>query len=143
MAHETKKARTIGAAAKEAGLGVETIRFYERKGLIAQPQKTDGYRTYSDHDIKMLRFIRKAKTLGFTLDAIKELMTLEVCSEQTSKVIHAKSQEKIREVQQKIAELEQILAALHQFSNSCASGKKTSAQNCGLLDCFENNWECC
>jgi MerR family mercuric resistance operon transcriptional regulator len=134
---------TIGSVAKEAGLGVETIRFYERKGLIAQPPKISGFRYYSDSDIKILRFIRKAKTLGFSLDAIKELLELEVCSEATSKVIRTKSLEKELEIKQKIAELEQILASLQKFSKACASGKKVSTKNCGLLECFENDWECC
>ena len=66
MASETKKGRTIGAAAKAAGLGVETIRFYERKGLMVQPPKRGGFRTYSETDVKPLRFIREAKTLGFS-----------------------------------------------------------------------------
>ena len=74
MALEAKSRRTIGLAAKEAGLGVETVRFYERKGLIVQPPKISGFRHYSESDVKMLKFIRKAKTLGFSLDAIKELL---------------------------------------------------------------------
>ncbi|CAM2010133.1 MerR family transcriptional regulator [Acanthopleuribacter pedis] len=143
MALETKKGRTIGAAAKAAGLGVETIRFYERKGLIVQPPKHGGFRTYSDNDIKQLRFIRKAKTLGFTLDAIKSLLALESGTEESNAVIHAKSEETIREIQQKIAELEQMLASLQKFSTSCAHGKKTSAKHCGLLECFEKDWDCC
>lgn len=134
---------TIGSAAKMAGIGVETIRFYERKGLIQQPPKTSGFRHYSNSDIKILRFIRKAKTLGFSLDAIKGLLELEVCSEETRKVIWAKSQEKVQEIQQKISELEQILESLQKFSDGCASGKKTSTKNCGLLECFEKDWECC
>lgn len=134
---------TIGSAAKAAGVGVETIRFYERKGLINQPPKISGFRHYSDSDIKMLRFIRKAKTLGFSLETIKELLKLEVCSQETSKVIWTKSQEKVQEIKQKIFELEQILGSLERFSKACASGKKTSTKSCGLLDCFEKDWECC
>lgn len=143
MALAEKSRMTIGAAAKQAGLGVETIRFYERKGLITQPPKVSGFRYYSETDIKVLIFIRKAKTLGFSLDAIKELLELEVCSEETSKVIRAKSQEKVREIKQKISELEDILKTLEKFQETCASGEKTSTKCCGLLDCFERDWECC
>lgn len=141
LASQNKK--TIGLVAKEAGLGVETIRFYQRKGLIQQPPKTAGFRYYSNSDVKKLKFIRKAKTLGFSLDAIRELTELEVCSEETSKIIQTKSLEKIHEIEQKIAELEQMLSSLQKFSKACASGKKVSTQSCGLLDCFEKDWECC
>lgn len=143
MLVEQKNRWTIGSAAKAAGIGVETIRFYERKGLIKQPPKVSGFRYYSETDIKELKFVRKAKTLGFSLDAIKELLKLEVCSSETSKVIQARSKEKELEIKQKIAELEQILESLQRFSSACASGKKTSTKCCGLLDCFERDWECC
>ena len=143
MSTSVEQRRTIGKAAKEADIGVETIRYYERKGLIEQPIKAAGFRHYSDQDIKKLRFVKKAKTLGFSLDEIKELMELEVCSSKTKSVIKEKSQNKIHEIQQKISDLEEILGTLKKFSRSCASGKKTSTKECGLLECFENNWECC
>jgi MerR family copper efflux transcriptional regulator len=143
MSTSAEVRRTIGKAAKEAEIGVETIRFYERKGLIDQPERAAGFRQYSDQDIKKLRFVKKAKTLGFSLDEIKDLMELEVCSPKTKNVIKEKSQIKILEIQQKIADLEEILKSLKKFSHSCATGKKTSTKECGLLECFEHNWECC
>mgnify|MGYP000673699022 CR=1 FL=1 len=66
---------TIGKLAKEAGVGVETVRFYERKGLIQKPQKREsGFRTYSQEEVSRIRFIRRAQELGFTLREVKELV---------------------------------------------------------------------
>ena len=64
---------TIGELARAAGVGVETIRFYERRGLLRQPERGDGYRRYPETDVTRLVFIRRAKVLGFTLAEIKEL----------------------------------------------------------------------
>ena len=143
MPNSETKCRTIGQAAKEAGVGVETIRFYEKKGLISQPKKVVGFRHYPDTEIKKLRFIKKAKTLGFSLEEIKDLMELRVCSAKTKDVIKEKALLKASEIQQKILDLEEILKSLNKFSKSCASGKKSSTKECGLLECFENDWECC
>ena len=69
--------RTIGVLAKEVDVGIETIRFYEQKGLITRPLKpASGYRIYSKDTVKKLLFIRKAKVLGFTLEEIKKLLHL-------------------------------------------------------------------
>ena len=134
---------TISKAAEASDTTIETIRFYERKGLIQKPKKGNGFLHYSDDEIKSLRFIKKAKTLGFTLQEIKELMDLEVCSKKTSKIIREKSNAKIEEIENRISDLTIILKTLKKFSKSCASGKKSSTKECGLLECFENNWECC
>jgi len=68
---------TIGKVARNAGLGIETIRFYEREGLIDPPHRTEAnYRVYPQQDIIRLRFIKRAKNLGFTLKEIKELLSL-------------------------------------------------------------------
>jgi len=71
------EALTIGKLAKQAGVGIETIRFYERQGLLNTPARTDAnYRVYDSREISRLRFIRRAKDLGFTLREIKELFAL-------------------------------------------------------------------
>ena len=68
---------TIGRLARRAGVGIDTVRFYERARLLPRPVRTaSGYRTYGDADVERLRFIRRAKALGFTLDDIAELLTL-------------------------------------------------------------------
>lgn len=71
------RALTIGQVARQAGVGVETVRFYERQGLLAPPERTtSGYRQYEEEAIWRLRFIRRAKELGFTLNEIKELLSM-------------------------------------------------------------------
>ncbi len=70
---------TIGKLAKQASVGIDTVRFYEREGLLPEAQRTDsGYRLYSPDDVDRLRFIRRAKNLGFSLDEITELLELNV-----------------------------------------------------------------
>ena len=68
---------TIGKLAKEVNIGVETVRYYQRKGLIDVPNKTEGYRKYSQEDLRRLKFIKEAQKAGFTLNEIKELLELD------------------------------------------------------------------
>ena len=65
---------TIGQLASAAGINVETVRYYERRGLLAQPERGDGYREYSQDDVERLAFVRRAKALGFTLAEIRSLL---------------------------------------------------------------------
>ena len=71
---------TIGALAREAAVSVETVRYYERRGLLEQPERGDGYRLYSRGDVERLAFIRRAKDLGFTLSEIRELLDAAACN---------------------------------------------------------------
>ena len=74
------KPLTIGKVAERAGVGVETVRFYEREGLLDEPTRTaSGYRQFDEDVIRRLEFISRAKELGFTLNEIKELLSLQVC----------------------------------------------------------------
>ena len=75
---------TIGTLAKSAGVGVETIRFYQRKGLIHEPSRRAGFRKYSDADVKRIRFIKRVQELGFSLKDAQELLGLQLCNEETS-----------------------------------------------------------
>jgi len=78
---------TIGALAKAAGVGVETVRFYERKGIITQPPKTAGFRYYSEEDTKRIRLVKKLQEIGFTLDEIKAFLEFDTCCSQSRQVI--------------------------------------------------------
>ena len=69
--------RTIGKLAEDGGVGVETVRFYQRKGLLGTPPRDGGIRRYGSEDVRRLRFIRKAQKAGFTLEEIKELIDLD------------------------------------------------------------------
>jgi MerR family mercuric resistance operon transcriptional regulator len=70
---------TIGTLARAADVSVETVRYYERRGLIEQPARSTGYRQYTDEDLRRLRFVRRAKQLGFTLTEIRELLDAADC----------------------------------------------------------------
>ena len=70
---------TIGGVAKAANVGVETIRFYERKELIKQPPKINGFRHYSGDDIRLVKLIKRLQSVGFTLDEIKEFLIFDSC----------------------------------------------------------------
>lgn len=131
----------IGALAKSARVGVETVRFYERKGLLKKPpKKLVGFRQYSDEDSQKIRFIRRAQELGFTLKEIKELLALEQSPKATCGDVQKKAKAKIDEIQTKIRDLRRITKALEKFSSACES-KDISLRDCGLLKCVESG-EC-
>ncbi|PRO72746.1 MerR family transcriptional regulator [Alteromonas alba] len=112
-----KSSRTIGVLARELNLNVETIRFYERKGLTAQPDKpANGFRVYPDSVLKQLKFITKAKTLGFTLDEIRSLLTLTdmPCGEMANL-----AEKKLSLVDKKIAALARLKTGLQDAVNQC------------------------
>lgn len=142
METQVTKKFTIGSLAKAADVGVETVRFYERKGLLEQPRKTSAFRTYSQDDARKIKFIKRAQDLGFTLNETKELMEMEVCSKSTRPTLKTKAEKKIKEVKQKIEDLKRMQTSLKKFAKACGT-KNSSTQECGLLSCFENNWDCC
>lgn len=111
---------TIGAIAKEAGVGIDTIRYYERSGLLPEPQRrASGYRDYSAETVKQLRFIRRAKELGFTLDEIGELMSLSVQREDGVKGVKASAEAKLAVVEAKLKELQRIRLGLKKLIAAC------------------------
>ena len=94
---------SIGQIAKKSEISVETIRYYEKEGLLEKPQrKESGYRQYNDDVIERLSFIQQAKSLGFTLSQIKELLSLEVTQGTTSKNIKDIAQLKLKDIEEKI-----------------------------------------
>jgi len=133
---------TIGAMAKAAGVGVETVRFYQRKGLLETPARTTGYRTYSESDVRTIRFIKRVQELGFSLKDAQDLLDIALCSEETRPKLADVCRKKIDEIQQKIVVLNRMLELVQQFSETCTS-ETVNDVPCSLLDCFENDWECC
>lgn len=127
---------TIGKVAKESGVGVETVRFYEREGLIRQPKRRDhGFRTYDKDDPTKIRFIKRAQEIGFTLKEIKGLLDLQATSKSMCGDVKKRADEKIIEVQGKISDLKKMLRSLKEISNCCARGKTTN-DVCSVTDCF-------
>ncbi len=130
------KPLTIGQVAKQAGVGVETIRFYERKRLIDQPQgKEAGYRHYPQEVIGRIKFIKNAKELGFSLKEISELLNLRIDPATTCADVRKKAMDKINDVEAKIGELENIKKALTELASICVGSGPTS--ECPILDAFE------
>lgn len=128
---------TIGKLAKQAGVGVETVRFYERKGLVRKPPKRDaGYRTYSMEEVTRIRFIRRAQELGFTLREVKGLIELQSKKRMTGGQVQKRAEEKIQEIGKKISDLKRMEASLRQLSQVCGEGEQ-AIQECRFLECFE------
>lgn len=122
--------RTIGVLAKEVDVGIETIRFYERKGLIAQPAKpTSGYRIYPQDTVKKLLFVKRAKVLGFTLEEINKLLQLSDMQCDEMAVI---AKNKLTLVRDKIAALLKLENGLEQVVSACHSNE--NKQNCPIIE---------
>src|SRR5437660_11848398 len=115
------KPLTIGQVARSAGVGIETVRFYERQGLLTEPaRKESGYRQYGEDVVARLRFIRRAKELGFSLKEIAELLALRVEPETTCAEVRTKAEAKIVDVEEKIQALRRIKKALVKLTTACS-----------------------
>ena len=123
---------TIGKLAASGGVGVETIRFYQRRGLLDMPARADGIRRYGSDDVRRLRFIRQAQAAGFTLDEIKELLDLDA-SEDRSRA-RALADARVKALDVRIADLQRARDALRRLATECGSG---SAGPCPILESFE------
>lgn len=126
---------TIGKAAQEAGVNVETIRFYERRGLIEQPTKGEGYRVYPPEMVARIRFIREAQQIGFSLREAEELLALRADPNADCADVRRQALRKIEEVDQKMADLQRIRAALEKVIESCPG--RGGVQACTILDALE------
>ena len=112
---------TIGKFAAAEGVSVETIRFYQRRGLLARPQRQGpGFREYTESDRWRLAFIRRARLLGFTLGEITDLLG-QAEARSTDEILHA-AQAKLAEVGQQIAELRDLECRLRRLVQVCAHG---------------------
>jgi MerR family copper efflux transcriptional regulator len=128
------KGMTISRVAERAGVGVETIRFYERRGLVRQPPrpKNGGYRCYDEEIVERIRFIRQAQELGFSLREITELLSLRADPAADCGDVRAQAVIKRREVDRKIAQLQQMREALEALIATCPGGGALRA--CTIID---------
>lgn len=125
----------IGKLAEAAGVGVETIRFYERRGLLEQPERrASGYREYAADDVARLRFIKSAQSIGFTLSEIGALIELERDSNAQCGDVQERAAEKVRAVDEKIAGLLRMRAELERLAGCCPSDQPLSL--CRLTSCL-------
>lgn len=110
----------IGVLARSAGVGIDTIRYYEREGLLPPPRRrASGYRDYDPGDIVHLRFIRRAKALGFTLDDIRELLTLSADHERGVRNVKQRSEARLAELELRIRELQRMRRGLKRLIAAC------------------------
>ena len=123
---------TIGKLARASGVGVETVRFYQREGLMRTPPKSGGFRHYSAEDLRRLSFIRQAKTAGFTLAEIRELLELDAGEDRNRARELARS--RIKALDARIADLKNARGALERLAKECAEG---SSGPCPILTSFE------
>jgi MerR family copper efflux transcriptional regulator len=111
---------TIGAVAKRVGVAIDTIRYYEREGLLPEPlRRASGYRSYDEGVVRQLRFIRRAKDLGFTLEEIRDLLALSADRKRGVKAVKLRAQERLAAIDQRIAELTRVRNGLEQLIDAC------------------------
>jgi len=128
---------TTGELAERAGVGKETVRYYERRGLLPEPPRTEaGYRQYSPDDVRRLRFIRTAQGLGFTLDEIDGLLSLRVHPDGSCRAVEARARTVLDRVERQIGELRGMKAALQELLRACRGAEPT--EPCPILSAIEN-----
>lgn len=126
----------IGSVAKSAGVNIQTIRYYERRGLLKPADKRDsGYRLYSEEAIKTIKFIKHAKELGFTLDEIKELMNLRAHTTSRCERVRDRAKAKLEDVREKIAMLANIERTLENLIVDCENNKTSG--KCPIIENME------
>jgi Cu(I)-responsive transcriptional regulator len=120
----------IGAIARRAGVGVDTVRYYERAGLLDPKQRlSSGYRRYSEAEVARLRFIRRAQALGFSLKEIQEL--LELSSRRDVARVKRTAEAKLKDINDRITELQRVRDGLARLVTACPGHGRTS--DCPIL----------
>lgn len=128
---------TIGALARKAGVGVETIRFYERRGLVRRPARPHaGYRVYPEEVVDRIRFIRNAQGLGFTLQEVKDLLALRVTTGTSCAAVRSRAAAKAADVKRRLADLERIGVALQKLIGHCPG--RGALANCTILEALDS-----
>ena len=123
---------TIGKLANQAGVGIDTVRFYERRGLLPKPQRTaSGYRLYDEASISRIRFVRRAKQLGFTLDEIEILLQLQDKGGRKSEVKSITTR-KLAQIDAKIADLSRMREVLTVLASECSG--QGSIASCPIIE---------
>ena len=130
----------VGQLARRAGVNIETVRYYERRGLLPEPARTgSGYRQYEPEAVARLRFIKRAKGLGFTLHEVEELLALRVRHEGACAAVGRRTREKIAVVRQKIRELQAMEQTLARLAAACEARRRTD--DCPILHTLEGTDE--
>jgi Hg(II)-responsive transcriptional regulator len=129
------RALTIGQVAKLANVGIQTIRFYERKKVIEEPlRRESGYREYDEEVVKRLRFIKRAQSLGFSLREISALLAMRVGPKEKCEKVKKQAENKLEEIERKINDLKRMQTVLNEVTRACVASRPLG--DCPILRCF-------
>lgn len=129
-------ALTIGEIARQSGVGVETVRYYERKGLLAEPpRKSSGYRQYQSDTVDQIQFILRSKQLGFTLKEIKGLLNLRLDTSATRSDVREQAHAKVADIEARINDLQRMRDSLKALIEQCHGNGKASG--CPIIQALQ------
>lgn len=136
--------QTIGKIAKDSGTPIETIRFYEREGLLPEAPRTEsGYRLYDQGTTRRLRFISRAKALGFTLAEIREILNLQdhPASNRTGRAeVKALTEKKLTDIEQRITDLQRMQQVLSKLAGECSG--RGGVSHCPIIETLSGVEDC-
>ncbi len=128
----------IGAVATRADVNIQTVRYYERRGLLPKPPRTESnYRLYSEDNVRRVRFVKRAQELGFSLKEIKELLALRIKSRATRAQVRERAEAKITDIEEKIRSLRAMKKTLTRLTAACCSGGG-SVSDCPILEALDS-----
>lgn len=128
---------TIGNVAARAGVNIQTLRYYERRGILPRARRSAaGYRLYPPDTVRLIRFIKRAQDLGFTLEEIEELIALRNSSSRKRDEARVLAARKMRDIDAKLARLQAMRSALYTLQEDCACGRETLV--CPILEALED-----
>jgi Hg(II)-responsive transcriptional regulator len=128
-----------GEVAARAGVNIQTLRYYERRGLLGRPPRTaSGYRRYSEDAVRIVRFVKRAQELGFTLDEAEQLLRLRRVSSARQSSVRALATAKVADIESKMRQLAAMRAALQQMLSACCGD---GALECPILEALERDGE--
>ena len=126
------KSWTIAGLAREGGVGVETVRYYQRRGLLPTPDGGEGVRRYGPEDVRRLRFVRSAQAAGFTLAQIEELLAMDRTADRAR--ARTLAEERLADIDRTIADLQDVRASLGRLAADCGAGGRGP---CPILEAFD------
>lgn len=127
---------TIRKLADTAGVGVEAVRYYQRSGLLAAPNRVDGgFRQYSSDDVRRLRFIKRSQALGYSLEDIAQLLSLSTTRDQLR--VREITRQRVAEIRERMADLQSMASALENLADCCAQAPEGSA--CSIIAALTGN----
>lgn len=140
----TRKGLQIGQLAKLAGVRPDTVRFYERDGLLARPERSAaGYRIYDEAAVKRLRFVKRAQALGFSLDEIRRILSLRGRGKETCRCVIDMAEASLAETEEKLKELQKfrdsLKANLVRWKQSSDQGGPIAAEFCSLIESIQES----